>query len=467
MFFLTGTDEHGVKMVRTAEKLGVEPGQLAEQYMARFKGAFEQIGITNDDFIRTTEPRHESAVQEIVRRMLAKGDIYEGSYSGWYDEGEERFVTENEAKTQDYKSDVSGRPLVRHEEKSYFFRLTKYLPRLVEHLEQNPGFVRPEARRNKVLAELKKDVGDLSISRASLSWGVPMPSDPSHVVYVWIDALSNYVTALGYATGDEKFGRYWPAARHLIGKEILWFHAVYWPCMLMSLDLPLPREVFAHGWWTVNQAKMSKSLGNFISLDDLFGYADQYHFDAVRYYMLRAAPFGNDLEWSDVEFHRSYEELQKVLGNLLNRVIKMVGRYRGGVLPAAGELDEGDRELLAEADALPARLAEAYGGFALQDAAMLPIELARRTNAYVDRTEPFKLAKDEQQAARLDTVLAVATRAVQAALIGLLPALPEKAAAGLAQLRAGSEPIAAGHELGEGEPLFPRVEAEAPEGAAG
>ena len=290
-FFLTGTDEHGQKMVTEAAKLGVTPGELAESMMARFRDFFAEIRIGNDDFIRTTEPRHENAVQEIVRTMQENGDVYKGSYSGWYDVGQEEYVTEANAKVRDYKSEVTGRPLERQEEETYFFKLTKYVPKLIEHIEQNPGFIQPDARRNKVLQDLKGDVGDLSISRTSLTWGVPMPGDEKHVLYVWVDALSNYISALGYGSGDQgKFGRYWPADVHLIGKEILWFHTVYWPCILMSLGLPLPRRVVAHGWWVSEGKKMSKSMGNFIGLEELRGVIGHYGLDALRYYLLRAAP---------------------------------------------------------------------------------------------------------------------------------------------------------------------------------
>ncbi|MEM8875580.1 MAG: methionine--tRNA ligase [Planctomycetota bacterium] len=459
VFFLTGTDEHGVKMVNTAKELGVEPAELADRFSATFREAFERLQISNDDFIRTVEPRHENAVQEIVRRMVESGDIYKDTYTGWYDEGEERFVPENEAAANDYKSDISGKPLVRHEEESYFFRLTKYLPKLVEHIETHPNFIQPDARRNKVLAELKGEVSDLSISRGSLTWGVPMPNDPSHVVYVWIDALSNYINALGYTSEDEtKFEKFWPVSRHLIGKEILWFHTVYWPAMLMSLGLPLPQQVFAHGWWTADGKKMSKSMGNFIGLAEVEAFAEKYSLDAVRYYLLWAAPFGNDLDFSAGELHRSYEELQKVLGNLVQRVLKMVTNYRDGVVPS-GTLEAIDTDLLHKGRELPVKLDAAWCTFALQDAATLPIELAREVNAYIDQTEPFKLAKDESQAQRLDAVLQTAVVAVHAVLAGLLPVLPEKAAAGLAQLNADANTaIEPGHKLGKPEALFPRVD---------
>ena len=470
-FFLTGTDEHGQKMVTEAEKRGVEPAALAEQMMTKFRDYFAEIGISNDDFIRTTEPRHEASVQAIVARMEAAGDIYPGTYSGWYDVGEEKFVTETEAKEHDFKSEVSGRPLTKYEEQSYFFKLNKYVPKLVEHIEANPTFIQPDARRNKILQDLKKDVGDLSISRASLAWGVPMPGDPKHVVYVWLDALTNYVTALGYGTeSDANYKAFWPADVHLIGKEILWFHTVYWPCFLMSLGAPLPKTVFAHGWWTSEGKKMSKSLGNYVGLDELRRATEYYGLDALRYYLLRAAPFGSDLDWQADELHRSFLELANVLGNGLNRVLRMTGKYRDSILPdaAADAVGDADHALVSKSESLKSQITSAWTEMRLQDAATLPLELARETNGFIDRTEPFKLAKDASQGGRLDAVLHHATVAVYRCLVALLPVLPERAAAGLRQLNvdpAGRtfddlmrNPPQPGHKLTAGEPLFPRLD---------
>jgi methionyl-tRNA synthetase len=470
-FLLTGTDEHGQKMVNEAQKLGIEPADLAESMMAKFRDYFAEIGIGNDDFIRTSEPRHKDAVQTIVRTMQANGDVYLGAYSGWYDVGQEEYVTEANAKAQDFKSAINARPLERREEETYFFKLTKYLPRLVEHIEQNPGFIRPEARRNKILQDLRGDVGDLSISRPSLDWGVPVPGDEKHVLYVWVDALSNYVTALGYGSDDAKrFETFWPANVHLIGKEILWFHTVYWPCMLLSLGLPLPQTVFAHGWWTSEGKKMGKSTGNFIGLDELRRVTDHYGLDALRYYLLRAAPFGSDLDWQGDELHRSYLELANVLGNGLNRVLKMTGKYRDGVLPAGGAHPPTpeDAALLEASNALSAKVQAAWNELRLQDAATLPVDLVREMNGFIDRTEPFKLAKDPSQADRLDAVLHHAAVALYRSLVTLLPVLPEKASAGLEQMGvdpAGrrfadlmAHPPEPGHRFGVTSPLFPRLD---------
>jgi methionyl-tRNA synthetase len=467
-FFLTGTDEHGIKMVKTAASLNIEPRVLADQMVVVFADFWKEIKISNDDFLRTSEDRHKLAVQEIVRRLVANDDIYPGSYEGWYDEGQEEFVTETEAKASEFKSPISGRPLTRFSEKSYFFRLKKYAPRVQKFIEDHPEFVQPDARRNEVLSKLKQGVEDLSISRATLKWGIPMPHDPEHVVYVWIDALSNYITALGYGSADETlFKKFWPADVHVIGKEILWFHAVYWPAMLFSLNVPLPKKVFAHGWWTSAGRKMSKSMGNFIDLQKLRDVIRVYSLDALRYYLLRAAPFGSDLDWTDADFLKSFNELKNVVGNCLNRTVKMIDRYRQGVLPAAGELQQIDRDLLAHGAKLPEQIAAAYERIELQQCAELPVQLARLTNGYIDATEPFKLAKDASQATRLNTVLNVAAISIHRCLVGLLPILPQKAAEGLGQLKIDSagktlawlyeNPPAAGLKLGDAQPLFPNV----------
>jgi len=480
-YFLTGTDEHGIKMVKTAAAENVSPQELADRNAKVFKDAFAQLKVTNDDFIRTSEPRHKTAVQEIVKKMVATGDFYLGSYEGWYDEGQEEFVTETEAKANEFKSIISGRPLVRYKEPTYFFKLSKYVEQVYAAIESDKLLVRPENRKNEVLSKLKGWTADLSISRSSLKWGIPIPHDPEHVLYVWIDALSNYVTALGYPSGDgsagaspstDLFSKFWPADVHLIGKEILWFHAVYWPAMLISLGLPLPKQIFAHGWWTADGKKMSKTMGNFIDLSRVQQLAETYSLDALRFYLLRAAPFGSDLDFGEADFHKSFNELANVLGNCLNRTLKMVGKYRDGVLgPVSHAPSELDQSLIAAIDRLPAALDAAYAKLELQQAVLLPLDLARQTNGYIDATAPFSLAKDPAKAAQLDTVLHLSVQAMYRALIGLIPVLPEKALEGIRQLgidpaTAGKDPkklwdhLPLGHRVGEGSPLFPRVEAQ-------
>jgi methionyl-tRNA synthetase len=466
-WFLTGTDEHGVKMVKTAADQKVEPQQLADRNVAVFEALWTELKVSHDDFIRTSSARHKAGVTAIVERMLATGDIYLGAYEGWYDEGQEEFVTENNAKEQEYKSAVSGRPLVRYKEPTYFFRLAKYVPQVIDAIESDALLVRPESRKNEVLSKLRQGVEDLSISRASLTWGIPLPNDPKHVLYVWIDALSNYVTALGYPDAD-RYKQFWPADCHLIGKEILWFHAVYWPAMLISLGQPLPRLVFAHGWWTSEGKKMSKSLGNFVDIDKLRGAINTYSLDALRYYLLRAAPFGSDLDYKDSELATSYAELGNVVGNLLNRTLNMIGKYREGKIPARpAKLDELGQSLLDKINAIGADLASAYANVELQRVATLPVDLARAANTYIDQTAPFKLAKDPNASEQLDGVLNLIAQACRAILASLLPVMPEKASAGLAQLNVDaakplpsllSTELAAGHQLGTAAVLFPRIE---------
>jgi methionyl-tRNA synthetase len=469
VFFLTGTDEHGIKMVKTAAERGIEPRQLADEMAGVFEALWKELEVTNDDFIRTPQPRHVKAVQKIVEKLLANDDLYLGSYQGWYDEGQEEFVTETEAKSHEYKSAISGRALSRYEEPTYFFRLKKYAPRILEYIEQHPEFIQPDSRRNEVLSKLKAGVEDLSISRATLKWGITMPNDPAHVVYVWIDALSNYISALGYGGDNEaRLEKYWPADLHLIGKEILWFHTVYWPAMLMGLGLPLPKQVFAHGWWTSEGKKMSKSMGNFVDAAKLRQIIADYGQDALRYYLLRAAPFGSDLDFSEEDFQKAYAELANVLGNCLNRTLKMIHNYRGGKLPALVEMIELDRALLERIAHFPQQLADAYSRNALQEAATLPVELARAVNGYIDATAPFKLAKDPDQAARLDTVLHLCAQGISRAVLGILPILPHKSAEAVTQL--GLPPVLAdlaaqlktllpsGMVFNTGQPLFPKME---------
>jgi methionyl-tRNA synthetase len=468
-FFLTGTDEHGIKMVKTAAEQGLEPKALADLNAAVFRDVWKEFRITNDYFIRTTDPLHKAGVETIVRKLVASGDIYLGSYEGWYDEGQEEFVTETDAKENGYKSAISGRPLTRYSEPTYFFRLSKYVDRVLAHIESHPHFIQPEARRNEVVSKLKQGVDDLSVSRGTLKWGIPMPHDPAHVVYVWIDALSNYITALGYGTDDDSnFRRFWPANVHVIGKDIMWFHTVYWPAMLFALGLEPPEAVVAHGWFMSGGRKMGKTLGNFVDLPILRKKITDYSLDALRYFLLRGAVFGSDPDWNELDFTKSFNELANVLGNCLNRTVKMVGRYRPA-LPAAGEPFEPiDQQLRAATDALPGQIESAYAKFELQQCALLPIELLRTTNGYIDATEPFKLAKDPAKAARLDTVLNLSAQAIYRALVALLPIIPDKAAEGLRQLGVATEgrtlaelfasPLPAGHKLGEATPLFPKLE---------
>ncbi len=477
--FLTGTDEHGVKIFKAAAERGMEARELADEVVVHFQGLWRDLNISNDDFIRTTQPRHEARVQKLVQMLLDRDEIYLGKYEGWYDESQEQYVTESVARDNDYKSPMSGKLLVRYSEENWFFRLGKWVGKLLEHIEANPGFILPESRRNEVVSKLAQGVDDLCVSRnkARLPWGIPMPNDPEHVVYVWIDALSNYYTALGLPEiGDEHdsaHAKYWPCDVHLIGKDILWFHAVYWPCMLMALDIELPRCVFAHGWWMSEGMRMQKSLGNFISRETIADICAEYSRDVYRWFLLRAVNFGADGDFSREGLRTRYNtELANDIGNLLSRTVNMIGRYFDGKVPAptGRELTGMEAEFFAEP------LAQLAGGaddmmracrFNQYLDAVLAV--AGATNRYIDATEPFKLAKDDSQRDRLGTILYACAEMVRIVLCHLEPFMPERAAAGLAMLgvEATGEPLAErakfgrltpGTAMAKGEPLFPRIQ---------
>ena len=474
--FLTGTDEHGIKIVKAAAEKGVGPKELADEVVVHFQDLWKDLNISNDDFIRTSDARHESRVQELIRRLVAKDEIYLGSYEGWYDEGQEEFVTESTARENEFKSAINGKPLVRYGEKSYFFRLSKHIPRLIEHIGSHPEFIQPEARRNEVLTKLAMGVDDLSISRAREKlggWGIAMPNDPTHSVYVWIDALSNYYTALGSpSVGDEfdgKFERYWPCNVHLIGKDILWFHTVYWPCMLLALDIELPRTIFAHGWWTSEGKKMSKSLGNFVSREAIAEICAEYSVDVYRWFLLRSVTFGSDGDFSrEMLLQRYNSELANGLGNLLSRTTNMIGKYFDGAVPPVGQSTPVEDPVVAAAADLStsaAGLLESCQFHAYLDKIWALIDA---TNRYIEVTAPFKLAKDPAQHERLATILYTCAEAVRLALVYLAPVMPQTAPKGLAQLGwqlpAGQSleavgrwgVLAAGTKVQKGEGLFMR-----------
>ncbi len=474
--FLTGTDEHGIKIVKAAGERGVAPRQLADEVVVQFIDLWRDLNITNDDFIRTSQPRHEQRVQEVIRQLLARDQIYLGKYEGWYDEGQEEFVTESTARDNEYKGAISGRPLVRYSEGSYFFRLSRWIPDLVKYIESHDGFILPAARRNEVLSKLAAGVEDLSISRPLSkldNWGVPMPNDPSHSVYVWIDALSNYCTALGVpAIGDEHDDaarQYWPADVHLIGKDILWFHAVYWPCMLMALDMPLPKCVFAHGWWTSEGKKMSKSLGNFISRETIADICREYSRDVFRYFLLRQVAFGADGDFSHEMLRKRYNnELANCIGNLLSRTVNMISRYFDGEAPAGPDAAvEEAAPVRQAAEELAQTAPQAMSQCSFHTVLDKVLAVATATNKFIDVTEPFKLAKDDSQRARLGAILYACAEAVRIILLYLTPFMPETAAAGLAQLgyAPGGQPLselgrwgllAPGSRLKPDAALFPR-----------
>ncbi len=435
VFFLTGTDEHGSKVEKSAAAHGVTPQVWADENAAEFVRVLRVFGLTNNDFIRTTEPRHERQVQALVKRLHQSGAVYLGTFEGWYDEGQEEYYTETRAKELDYKSPVSGKPLVRASEKNYYFKLSAFQKRLEQFFAEHPDFVQPSGRFNEVLGRLRDGLQDVPITRTNFTWGIPFPGDEQHVIYVWIDALFNYITALGYGdpegafTGDLYATRkqYWPASYHVIGKEILWFHAVVWPALLMALDLPLPHRVHAHSFWIADGQKMSKSLGNFVDLPTIEEYFNRYGLDAWRWYMATQGPLqASDADFRAQHFHDTYTaDLVNVVGNCPSRVTAMVGKYFNGAMPADAT----------NGGPWPARCAEAVseweramGNMDLVRAADAPMKLLREVDAFIHRTEPFKLAKDPARAEELASILSQCVNTIHLAGVLLEPFLPAKMA---------------------------------------
>jgi methionyl-tRNA synthetase len=400
VFFLTGTDEHGKKVEKAAGESNEKPIGLADRVVRRFQDLWKRLSISNDDFIRTSEERHAKAVQKFFLTIQERGDIYLGEYEDWYCVPCETFLTEKHL--VDGKCPDCLRPTEKVKEESYFFRMSRYQRPLLDYIASHPDFIQPESRRNEIVSFVKEGLRDVSISRTSFSWGIPVPGNEKHVVYVWFDALVNYLTAIGYPDDRERLNTFWPAV-HLIGKDILRFHAVYWPTFLMSAGLPLPEKIFAHGWWTVDGEKMSKSLGNVIDPNQVI---DQYGADAFRYFLLREVPFGLDGDFSHKALiHRINSDLANDLGNLFSRSLSMVNRYRGGKICKPERLSGIDEGLIATALQVVKEVDHSMGEFAFHQVLSSIWKLVGATNKYIDETSPWTLAKDESARDRLDAVL--------------------------------------------------------------
>ncbi len=399
--FLTGTDEHGLKIQQIAEKKGVTPQEYVDEIVAGVKDLWKTMEISYDDFIRTTEPRHVSRVQAIFNKMNEKGDIYKGTYEGWYCTPCESFWTESQL--VDGKCPDCGRPVQKAHEEAYFFRLSKYQDRILELFEKNPDFLKPDTRRHEMEEFVKQGLEDLCISRSTFDWGIQVPIDPKHVIYVWLDALTNYITALGYPDDPALFEKYWPADVHLVGKEIVRFHSIIWPAMLMSLDLPLPKQVLGHGWLLIDGGKMSKSKGNVV---DPVVLINRYGIDALKYFLLREYTFGQDgVFTNEVMLKRMNFDLANDLGNLVSRTTAMIEKYCGGIVPDASTEDEFDRDLASIAVGVAPKVEEDMDRFAFNQALENIWVLVRRANKYIDEKTPWLLAKDPEKKAELDTCM--------------------------------------------------------------
>ncbi|HDP2307029.1 TPA: methionine--tRNA ligase [Staphylococcus aureus] len=481
--YLTGTDEHGQKIQEKAQKAGKTEIEYLDEMIAGIKQLWAKLEILNDDFIRTTEERHKHVVEQVFERLLKQGDIYLGEYEGWYSVPDETYYTESQLVDPQYengkiiggKSPDSGHEVELVKEESYFFNISKYTDRLLEFYDQNLDFIQPPSRKNEMINNfIKPGLADLAVSRTSFNWGVHVPSNPKHVVYVWIDALVNYISALGYLSDDESlFNKYWPADIHLMAKEIVRFHSIIWPILLMALDLPLPKKVFAHGWILMKDGKMSKSKGNVVDPNILI---DRYGLDATRYYLMRELPFGSDGVFTPEAFvERTNFDLANDLGNLVNRTISMVNKYFDGELPAyQGPLHELDEEMEAMALETVKSYTESMESLQFSVALSTVWKFISRTNKYIDETTPWVLAKDDSQKDMLGNVMAHLVENIRYAAVLLRPFLTHAPKEIFEQLNINNPQFMEFSSLeqygvlnesimvtGQPKPIFPRLDSEA------
>lgn len=480
VFYLTGVDEHGQKIENKAEELAVTPQEYVDKMAADVQKLWKTLDISYDKFIRTTDDYHKKGVQQIFDQLLEQGDIYLGEYEGWYSVSDEEYFTETQLAEIFRDEDgnvIGGKAPSGHEvelvkEESYFFRMSKYADRLLAYYSEHPDFIQPESRKNEMINNfIKPGLEDLAVSRTTFSWGIPLTNDPKHVVYVWIDALSNYITALGYGSDDDSlYQKYWPANVHMVGKEIVRFHAIYWPIMLMALDIPLPKKIFAHGWLMMKDGKMSKSKGNVVYPEML---VERYGLDALRYYLLRSIPFGSDGVFTPEDFvSRVNYDLANDLGNLLNRTIAMINKYCDGFVPSyASKVTPFDSELSTTAANVIGKYHEYMEKMEFNTAIAEVWTLVSRANKYIDETQPWVLAKDEEKKNELDSVmvhLAESLRIIAILLQPVMTTAPKRIfeQLGLDSERMGMEAIHFGEFPSEvkvtakGVPIFPRLDVE-------
>lgn len=481
VFYLTGLDEHGLKIQQKAEDLGITPQEYVDNMASEVKKLWKILDISYDKFIRTTDDYHERAVQDMFERLLEQDDIYLGEYEGWYSVADEEYFTETQL-AEVYRDEdgkvIGGKAPSGHEvelvkEECYFFRMGKYADRLLQYYEDHPEFIQPESRKNEMINNfIKPGLEDLAVSRTTFDWGIPVKSNPKHVVYVWLDALTNYITALGYGSDDDtNFNKYWPANVHMVGKEIVRFHTIYWPIMLMALDLPLPKQVFAHGWLMMKDGKMSKSKGNVVYPEMLVA---RYGLDALRYYLMRAVPFGSDGVFTPEDFiSRINSDLANDLGNLLNRTIAMVNKYCNGQIPKYNSyVTDFDSDLSTTVANVIGRYHKQMDMMKFSDALDTVWSLIARANKYIDETEPWNLAKDEERRAELESVMVHLAESLRIIALLIQPVMPETSKSIFEQLGLEANQTLELDDIhfgefpeniqvvGKGTPIFPRLDLE-------